>query len=1092
MYYKIENVQHLPPFFMTVASASDMWMFFSSNGAITAGRQNQGASIFPYETDDRMHLATSTGSKTLVRLADGRVWQPFSAGFNNPYTIKRSISKRNTGDAVVFEEINETLGIAFSCRWETGEKFGIVRTTEVKNVGDKAIQFEILDGVENIMPYGVPGGLAATLSCLTDAYKASERPGNGRLATYSITSTIGDTVEPIEVLRATVAWYIGEADAYALSSRQISAFAAGQKIENEVNTAGRKGAFFTSQNISLAPNAEKSWMMVFDARLSQHQVSALLKLVNGTPIDKLRKDVETDVAQGTEELKRIVAASDGFQQTGNPLADIRHYMNTLYNNMRGGVFLDGYSFDPVLFENFLNVRNKGLAQRKAAFVASLKANQVTDILKLHELAHQDGDADLIRLTMEFLPLTFSRRHGDPSRPWNYFHIRVKDDDGNRLYHYEGNWRDIFQNWEAITLSNPGYLAPIIAKFLNASTPDGFNPYRINHEGIDWEVPNPHEPWDGFGYWGDHQIVYLNKLLEWLEAYAPTDLAKLAAGDTFTYANIPYEIKSYQELVKNGKHTIHFNFPRHDSIIAHAKEYGTDGRLVMDGDDVYKVSFLEKLLVPILSKLSNLVPGGGIWMNTQRPEWNDANNAIVGNGLSMVTIYQMYRHLGHCLKLAQSLGGEIAMSKEVKTWLVDIFDVLVKGDISPRQYLDTAGEAFGKYRKQVYANGFSGKETITAAEIANFLEAALDVLAKTIDANKRPDGMYHSYNILTLTDGGLNVSPMFLMLEGQTAVMGSGKLTPQEALDLTLAMENSDLWNPLLKQFFLYPVKTLHTFMERNIIPSELAAKSPLITRLLAERHEGFVLRDETGEIRFHHTIEQSSDVENRLAAVNASPQDADIIRDIYEQVFAHKQFTGRSGIMYKFEGIGCIFWHQNSKFMLGLQEMANQAFETDDKNATALKDAYYRLQQGFGFCHDAKTWGAFPLEPHSHTPLGMPAQQPGMTGQAKEDILTRLAELGVTVDGGVLSFDTAMLRKQEFLPQPSVFKYYDVNGKAAELAIPANSLAFTICQVPVVYTLADENAVLVNSEKKALDLETSRAIFSRNGSVKKIEVLVNM
>ena len=40
---------------------------------------------------------------------------------------------------------------------------------------------------------------------------------------------------------------------------------------------------------------------------------------------------------------------------------------------------------------------------------------------------------------------------------------------------------------------------------------------------------------------------------------------------------------------------------------------------------------EKLLVLLLTKLTNLVPEGGIWMNTQRPEWNDANNALVGKG-----------------------------------------------------------------------------------------------------------------------------------------------------------------------------------------------------------------------------------------------------------------------------------------------------------------------------------------------------------------------------------------------------------------------------------------------------------------------------
>ena len=117
------------------------------------------------------------------------------------------------------------------------------------------------------------------------------------------------------------------------------------------------------------------------------------------------------------------------------------------------------------------------------------------------------------------------------------------------------------------LSFPGYLAPMIAKFFNASTADGFNPYRINQEGIDWETPAPDDPWSGTGYWGDHQIVYLNKLLEWLEAYAPESLAKLTQGEIFTYANVPYEIRPYENLVKNGKQTIYFNKEKHDKLMA---------------------------------------------------------------------------------------------------------------------------------------------------------------------------------------------------------------------------------------------------------------------------------------------------------------------------------------------------------------------------------------------------------------------------------------------------------------------------------------------------------------------------------------------
>ena len=35
------------------------------------------------------------------------------------------------------------------------------------------------------------------------------------------------------------------------------------------------------------------------------------------------------------------------------------------------------------------------------------------------------------------------------------------------------------------------------------------------------------------------------------------------------------------------------------------------------------------------------------MNTERPEWNDANNALVGYGLSMVTAGHLLRYVRFC-------------------------------------------------------------------------------------------------------------------------------------------------------------------------------------------------------------------------------------------------------------------------------------------------------------------------------------------------------------------------------------------------------------------------------------------------------------
>ena len=95
-------------------------------------------------------------------------------------------------------------------------------------------------------------------------------------------------------------------------------------------------------------------------------------------------------------------------------------------------------------------------------------------------------------------------------------------------------------------------------------------------------------------------------------------------------------KGFDALIENPYDTIEFDQALDDDITRLVEEVGSDGRLVVRAKGLPSKP-LEKLLVTSLAKLTNFIPGGGIWMNTQRPEWNDANNALVGTGVSVVTL-----------------------------------------------------------------------------------------------------------------------------------------------------------------------------------------------------------------------------------------------------------------------------------------------------------------------------------------------------------------------------------------------------------------------------------------------------------------------
>jgi hypothetical protein len=68
-FYKILNNDQMRPFFMSIVSDSNHWMFISSNGGVTAGRKNAEFALFPYYTDDKItEFADITGSKSIFQI----------------------------------------------------------------------------------------------------------------------------------------------------------------------------------------------------------------------------------------------------------------------------------------------------------------------------------------------------------------------------------------------------------------------------------------------------------------------------------------------------------------------------------------------------------------------------------------------------------------------------------------------------------------------------------------------------------------------------------------------------------------------------------------------------------------------------------------------------------------------------------------------------------------------------------------------------------------------------------------------------------------------------------------------------------------
>lgn len=991
-FYEIANYDAMQPFFISLASDTDLWMYLSSTGGLTCGRRSPGEALFPYYTDDKITESFEfTGPRTILEIVNRQssnrksIWRPFSEKQQDVFDISRKIAKSTVGNQIVFCEENHTLGLRFSYLWAPAGKYGWVRRATLENLGNEALQIDLTDKLLNILPAGVERKTQNEFSTLVDGYKKTELVPitnhqssiTNALALFRMEAILVDRAEPSESLTCNTV--------YALGLPADTDY-------SQTESKGVRGAFVAQTSLQLSAFSSQTWYNVLDVSKDAVAVHELMHFI--AQPDAIEQ-IEAAMQQSTQTLRRIVAQNDGIQQTGDEANDARHFANVLFNTMRGGYYLN---YPP-------------------------------------------------KSDTEDLPLTFGRRHGDPSRPWNLFSIRVQDEEGKPVVAYQGNWRDIFQNWEALSYSYPLYINHIIAKFLNATTADGYNPYRISNEGIDYEVIEPENPWSNIGYWGDHQIIYLLKLLEISRNHDPEKLHTLLNERRYAFANVPYRLKSYAEIVADPKNSIRFDDEEHKRIQALIPTMGADAKMLLDENgQIRHTTMADKLLITLLTKLSNFVPDAGIWMNTLRPEWNDANNALVGYGASMVTLCYMRRYVAFLQSLVDT---DVQIGTETLDFLRAIYQA-VSHQQSAFSFINIVGTAGERYREAVYA-GLSGEmETLKLEELQEFCTATLRKLDESIRANKREDGLYEAYNLIKFAENDITISHLYQMLEGQVAVLTSGVLNGEEAADLLDAMHASDLYREDQRSYMLYPNRRRKTFLELNNLPQE-AKSLPVVQKYL-----GSILKQDCdGGIHFDAQFRNANNLPDEL-------------KDLYEQVFNHHAFTGRSGTFYKYEGLGCIYWHMVSKLLLAVGETIRREAEKSPSLQGGvwgrLVQQYLDIREGIGSHKQPDEYGAFPFDPYSHTPSMAGAQQPGMTGQVKEDIISRWFELGVSVRDGQITFAPTMLTDQDF-----------VNGE----------LRFTYCGTEIIYK---GERLKGKGERKGLTLsrEQSAHIFARDGQIKQL------
>ena len=349
---------------------------------------------------------------------------------------------------------------------------------------------------------------------------------------------------------------------------------------------------------------------------------------------------------------------------------------------------------------------------------------------------------------------------------------------------------------------------------------------------------------------------------------------------------------------------------------------------------------------------------------------------------------------------------------------------------------------------------------------------------------------------------MHIERLYEMLEGQVAVLSSGLLSLSDVNTLLDSLRASRLYREDQQSYMLYPDRELPRFTEKNIVPAGLLNQAPLLKRMLELNDESIIRQDSQGQCHFNGDFRNANDVCDAVDDLKDDPRYADVLNgaskqlaSIFENMFCHHQFTGRSGTFFAYEGLGSIYWHMVSKLALAAVESYLETSKTDDneESLSKLREHIHEIRFGLGAEKNPAVYGAFPGDPYSHTPQHAGAQQPGMTGQVKEDILFRFAELGVRISDGIVRFDPVLMQSEE------------MHNRVSEYAIPdtfepleMNQFLFlySMCGVPIAYLKSPVPKLVVqytdgqSESNNALELsaEQSSALFARAGKIKAIEV----
>jgi len=768
----IENYNHSKPFssFLPGIAGLDgipMWTFYvNRNQAVCSfGIEGKDRSMMEYfPANFAYQLVGSQGFRTFIKIASkgGYVlYEPFRTyEKEEPYIPVQTMAINPY--SVTLKEEHKKYGLSVEIKYcnVVGKPFpGLIRRLEIRNTSGKALKYELIDGMPQVIPFGMDDYSLKRMKYLVKSFSFVENL-ESRIPYFHIKTTHEDGPEVAMVRRGHY---------YACFKPKGKGMELIRPMVDASQVFGSRKDFVFPQEFNVRKkfsydrkgeltSGEFACAMCYDAGTLGKGGSLKLTSVAGT-VDSL-----SDVSK----VRAAVTADFMEEQLAKNKALIESLM------ARSLVISEDRRFDRYSSQNFLDNVLRG----------GLPIPVTEDRSKIFYV--------------------YSRKHGDLERDYNQFYTSPTE-----YSQGDSNYRDVNQNRRNDLFFNPDVGMANVVNYIGLIQLDGFNPHGVG--GITYKYKGGAEdlqrifgpraddaaaffvtegfaPGDLFkfmesnslkasmpkekllsrvleksetiqnsqhieGYWSDHTFYNLDLIESFLAIYPDRRKDLFFGRKIFAFHDSAYVVMPRDEkyVVWDGK-PVQLGSVRPDEekkkMIADRRFDKTLVRKTGGKGDIYRTDLMTKLFILAVNKINSIGPDGcGIELETDKPNWYDALNGLPGMfGSSSNETFELKRLIS---VITDNLdGATLEIPEEVADVVRDSKDTLsgfAEGRIDDFAAWDRLTSLKEEFRKRTKLGIIGRLVPMAPEEVSRYLNLAAKRVQAAINKSfDQKSGLFSGY------------------------------------------------------------------------------------------------------------------------------------------------------------------------------------------------------------------------------------------------------------------------------------------------------------------------------------------------------------